>query len=157
MGLRFWCEPAAEVFHEPSSGTLGLAFRGRGSYPARRAYFTMRNRLQVILIHYRWRTLLLLSPVLTLYELASLAAAIRKGWPAQWLRAWGWQLGNVRSLAARRRRVQSHRTVSDRDLLVGGEPPLAPGFVTSRIEDRLLRWFSSAVNGYWSLARRWVG
>jgi GT2 family glycosyltransferase len=156
-GLRFWCEPVAEVFHEPASGTPGLAFRGRGSYPARRAYYTMRNRLQVVLIHYRCRTLLVMSPVLALYELATFVTALKKGWPAQWLRAWSWQIRNVRSVIARRRVVQSRRTVADRDLLVGGRPPLAPGFVTSRIEDRLLQLFSGLVNGYWSLARRWVG
>ena len=157
MGLRIWCEPTAEVFHEPASGTPDLAFRGRGSYPARRAYYTMRNRLQVILIHYRWRTLVLLSPVLALYELAALVAALKKGWPEQWLRAWGWQFRHVHTLIARRRVVQGRRTVADRDLLVGGDPPLAPGFVTSRNEMRLLQWFSSAVNGYWSFVRRWVG
>jgi hypothetical protein len=95
--------------------------------------------------------------VLALYEAASLVAAIRRGWAAQWFRAWAWQLGNARSLAARRRFVQSRRTVPDRDLLVGGEPPLAPGFLTSRTDELLLRWFAGAVNGYWSLARRWVG
>lgn len=157
MGLRIWCEPAAEVFHEPAAGTPGLAFRGRGAYPKRRAYYTMRNRLQTMLIHYRWRTLVLLAPVLAIYELASLAAALRKGWPLQWLRAWAWQLRNCRSIAARRSLVQRRRTVADRDLLVGGEPPLAPGFVTSGIEKRLVQWLSSVVNGYWTVARRWVG
>jgi GT2 family glycosyltransferase len=63
LGLRFWCQPTAEVFHELAQGTPGLAFRGRGSYPARRAYYTMRNRLQVILVHYRVRTMLVLLPV----------------------------------------------------------------------------------------------
>jgi len=157
MGRRFWCEPAAEVFHEPASGTPGLAFRGQGSYPARRAYYTMRNRLQVVLVHYRFRTLLVLAPVLALYELTAFAAALKKGWPAQWLRAWAWQLLHAHEIIARRRVVQRRRTVADRDLLVGGAPPIAPGFVTSPVEQRLLHWFSIVVNGYWSLARRWIG
>jgi GT2 family glycosyltransferase len=157
LGLRFWCQPTAEVFHELAQGTPGLAFRGKGSYPARRAFYTMRNRLQVILVHYRARTLLLLSPVLALYELASIAAAISKGWPREWFRAWAWQFRERSSLCERRRRVQRSRVVADRDLLVGGTPPLAPGFLASGWQARLLHAFSWLVNGYWSLARRWIG
>ena len=157
LGLRFWCQPTAEVFHELAQGTPGLAFRGRGSYPARRAYYTMRNRLQVILVHYRARTILVLLPVLVLYELASIAAALWKGWPSQWFRAWGWQFQNRRSLLERRRAMQRARTVDDRDLLVGGVPPLAPGFLGDGWQTQLLRGFSWLVNGYWSLTRRWIG
>jgi GT2 family glycosyltransferase len=157
LGHRFWCQPTAEVFHELAQGTPGLAFRGHGSYPARRAFYTMRNRLQVILIHYRARTLLVLSPVLALYELASLVAAVSKCWPGEWLRAWGWQFRHRRSLCDRRHRMQRSRSVADRDLLVGGTPPLAPGFVTNGWQAQLLRAFSWVVNGYWSLARRWIG
>ena len=157
LGLTFWCQPTAEVFHELEQGTPGLAFRGRGSYPARRAFYTMRNRLQVILIHYRARTLAVLFPVLALYELASIAAAILKGWPAEWFRAWGWQFRHRRSLLERRRRMQRSRVVADRDLLVGGTPPLAPGFLANAWQTQFLRAFSWVVNGYWSLARRWIG
>ena len=157
LGHRFWCQPTAEVFHELAQGTPGLAFRGRGSYPARRAFYTMRNRLQVILVHYRARTLLVLFPVLALYELASIVAATGKGWPGEWFRAWGWQFRHRRSLLERRRRMQRARIVADRDLLVGGMPPLAPGFVVSAWQAWLLRVFSRVVNGYWSLARRWIG
>jgi GT2 family glycosyltransferase len=156
MGLRFWCEPVAEVFHEPASGTPGLSFRGHGRYPERRAYFTMRNRLLALLIHYRIRTLLVLLPVLALYELATLAAALTRGWPAQWLRAWLWQFGNARAILRRRRAVRRRRIVADKNILVGGTPPLAPGFLTSRLEERLLVWFSRIVNGYWVVARRWI-
>ena len=156
MGYRFWCEPAAEVFHEPASGTPGLSFRGRGRYPEQRAYFTMRNRLLAMLIHYRTRTLLVLLPVLVLYEAASFVAVLKKGCPAQWLRAWRWQFGNIRIIVRRRRAVHRRRTVDDKNILVGGTPPRAPGFLTSPMEERLLTVFSSIVNGYWTLARHWI-
>src|SRR5262245_25545620 len=157
LGLRFWCQPTAEVFHELAQGTPALAFRGRGSYPALRAFYTMRNRLQVILIHYRTRTLLVLLPVLALYELASLVAAIWKGWPCQWVQAWGWQFRHRNSLLERRRRMQRLRVADDRQLLVGGPPPLAPGFLVNRWQAQLVRALSGIVNGYWSLTRRWIG
>ena len=156
MGHRFWCEPAAEVFHEPAAGTPGLSFRGQGPYPERRAYFTMRNRLLAMLIHYRARTLLVLLPVLVFYEVAAFAAALRKGCAVQWLRAWQWQFGNFRTIVQRRRAVCRRRTVDDKNILVGGPPPLAPGFLTSPAEERLVSWFSWIVNGYWAVARHWV-
>lgn len=36
--------PSAVVEHERGHGTVGLSFRGKGAYPARRAYLGMRNR-----------------------------------------------------------------------------------------------------------------
>lgn len=155
-GHRFWFEPKALVYHERADGTPNLSFRGRGPYPPRRAYLTMRNRLLSMLIHYRLRTLLMLSPVLSLYELASFFAAWRKGWPSQWLRAWSWQLSHVSTILARRRRIQRLRSVEDRELLVGGPPPLAPAFLESPVDIRLHAWLSRVVNSYWTHARDWI-
>jgi len=157
LGHRFWCDPAAEVYHERSAGTPGLSFRGHEEYPQRRAYMTMRNRLVTMLIHYRLRTLLLLLPVLVVYELASFVAIAKKGRAAAWFQAWGWLLCHPAMIAARRRRMQSLRRVDDRVLLIGGPLPLAPGFVTGRFEAWLVHALSYAMNSYWAVARRWVG
>jgi hypothetical protein len=156
-GHRYWCEPAAEVYHERSAGTPGLSFRGSGAYPRRRAHYTMRHRLFALLIHYRLRTLLVLSPVLVLTELAALASALVKGWPAEWFRSWFWVLGNLPALRARRRQSQQRRTVDDKDLLTGGVPPVAQGFLTSGTERRIANWHSSLANGYWRLVRSRIG
>jgi GT2 family glycosyltransferase len=157
LGHRFWCEATAEVFHERGSGTPGLSYRGNGGYPVRRAYFTMRHRLLTMLVHYRLRTLIILAPALTLYEIASVVAAIRKGWLRQWFRAWGWQFRNWSSIADRRRRMQRLRQRDDRELLVGGAIPLASGFLESSIETRLARMLGGVLEGYWRLSKRWIG
>ncbi len=155
-GHRFFCAAGAEVFHERAAGTPGLSYRGAGPYPVRRAYLTMRHRLLTVLIHYRLRTLLVLLPALGLYEIASALTAARRGWLGAWARAWLWQLRNLDIIAVRRRRSQRARTVPDRDLLQGGPPPLAPGFLRTPAERRLFALVSRAINGYWSLARRWI-
>lgn len=157
FGHRFWCEPSAEVYHDRATGTPGLSFRGQGPYPQRRAYLIMRHRLATILIHYRLRTLIVLTPVLLMSEAAAFASALRKGWVAQWIRAWLWQFRNAGAIATRRRRVQRRRTVDDKELLDGGVPPLAPGYLASDGEHRLFRLFSSVVNGYWHVVRNWIG
>jgi GT2 family glycosyltransferase len=157
MGHRFLCEPHAEVLHERGAGTPGLSFRGAGAYPLRRARLTMRNRLLTILIHYRLRTLLLLLPALLLYEIATLCVAARRGWLRPWAEAWLWQIRNGRVIAARRRRMRDLRREPDRNLLVGGRLPLAPGVMDKPLERRLVGLLSCIFDGYWCLARRWVG
>jgi GT2 family glycosyltransferase len=156
-GHRFWCEPRAEVFHEPAAGTPGLSYRRAGAYPRRRANLTMRNRILVILMHYRFRTIVVLSPVLVLFELASLLMACFKGWPGEWFSAWHWQVANRGEIRARRRSSRLGRRCRDRDILIGGPLPMAAGFVRGGLQTHLFAAFSLLVNGYWLLARRWIG
>jgi GT2 family glycosyltransferase len=156
-GHRIVCEPAAEVFHDRGRGTPGLSFRGRGPYPRRRAYLTMRHRLLTILIHYRTRTIVMLFPALVLYELATLTLALLRGWTGAWTGAWRWVLRNTRTVLKRRRRSQRARVVADRDLLTGGPVPLATGVVQSAAEHAAVAAVSVLLNAYWSRVRRWIG
>jgi len=157
LGHRIVVEPAAETFHDRGEGTPGLAFRGGRSYPERRAYLSMRNRLFTILIHYRLRTIVLLMPALFVYEAAALAVVLKRGWGRQWAKAWGWQLRNRSAVRERRRRVQSRRVRRDRELLSGGQLPVAREFLRSGAERTAFRTLSALLDGYWSLARRWIG
>jgi GT2 family glycosyltransferase len=157
MGHRFLCEPRAEVFHERASGTPGLSFRGAGRYPTRRAYLVMRNRLLMVLIHYRLRTLVVLLPVLLLYEIAALALALRRGWALLWIRAWLSQLRHIGAIAERRRRMRQLRRVDDKELLTGGELPVTPGLPSSSLEHRLIALLTQVLDGYWRFAAPWIG
>lgn len=151
LGHRFICEPMAIVHHERGDGTPGMAFRGHGNYPRQRAYQTMHGRLTTILIHYRFRTMAVLAPVLLSYELISIAVALRRGWAGEWLRVWLWQFRNRRTVLMWRNRVQQARRVGDRDLLEGGSLPVAPGFARSRWDRAVVASLSTVFNGYWNL------
>ena len=155
-GHRFWCEPSAEVFHEPAAGTPGLSYRRAGNYPRQRAYLTMRNRILAIFIHYRLQTIVVLLPAFALFELAAFLMACLRGWPAEWFRAWYWQLTHFREIRQRRRSALENRKCRDREVLVGGPPPLAQGFVDGRLQKQSLALFSRLVNAYWALAHRWI-
>jgi GT2 family glycosyltransferase len=157
LGHEIVCEPAAVVHHHRAEGTPGVAFRGQGVYPPRRAFLTMAARLRSMLIHYRMRTLLVLSPALALYELASLAACIRRGWGSQWLRAWGRQARTGPDIWARRSHALRLRTRNDSELLTGGPLPLAPGFVRSRVAEAAVSALTKVLNSYWRFVRGWVG
>jgi GT2 family glycosyltransferase len=157
LGYRLVFEPAAVAQHDRGMGTPNLSYRDRGNYPRRRAFLTMRNRLQVICLHYRARTILLLAPALALYELATLVFAIRRGWFGAWFAAWSWQLSHARDLARRRRVIQARRCLDDGELLIGGPLPLAEGVVRSGIERRLVGALSAILNSYWRCIRRALG
>ncbi|MGH7631852.1 MAG: glycosyltransferase family 2 protein [Gemmatimonadales bacterium] len=157
LGHCFVAVPSAEAFHDRGAGSPGLAFRGGGHYPPERFHLTLRHRLLALLVHYRVRTLVVLGPALLLYELASVALALRRGLLGAWARAWMWQFRNAPAIRARRRTVQRARTRPDRDILVGGPLPLAPGVIGSRAEGSAVRLFSSLLDAYWRLVRRSIG
>ncbi len=156
LGHRIYCDSRAIVYHDMRDGTPGLSFRGKGEYPVRRAYLTMRHRWLTILIHYRLRTIAVLFPALAIYELACLALSIRLGWVQQWFRAWIWQLAHFADILKRRRQVKSVRVFMDGDILEGGEIPLSRGFIQSGTAKFLVKTLSRLVNSYWKFAHRWI-
>lgn len=155
FGLRILCVPKAEAFHDRGAGSA-LAFRGRGAYPRERAYLLMRNRLRVVLTHYRLGTILALAPALLLYESASLALSLLHGWGGAWLAAWRWVLAHRREIAQRRRWIQARRRLPDSALLVDGPLPIAPGLLRSSLQRRLVELLGALAAGNWRLARRLV-
>jgi hypothetical protein len=117
----------------------------------------MRNRLRTLLTHYSLRTLIVLAPALLLYELVSLTFAVLHGWGGVWLRAWSWQFEHLRQLRDDRRALQARRVTGDREILSGGDLPLAPGVCRSPLS-RALAWsLSRGLNAYWSIARLAIG
>jgi GT2 family glycosyltransferase len=156
-GHRMFCEPRAIAYHEQGVGTPGLSYRGAGSYPARRAYLSMRHRWLAMLIHYRARTLMILGPALGLYELGTLGFALRRGWLGAWGSAWIWLIRNRREIRKHRRVAQATRTTSDRELLEAGPIPVAPGLLRSEWSRRAAGVFSRLFQGYWAVVRGLAG
>ncbi len=157
LGHRFVCEPQALVWHDRGRGTPGLSFRGVETYPERRLYLTLRNRWLSMLIHYRLRTLLVLAPALLLYEAVTFAFAWQKGHPRLWAKAWTWLYAHRAEIQRKRRDIQRRRCVPDRELLVGGNLPLAPGVTPSLTVAWSIRCLSGLLNGYWRVMRRLIG
>jgi GT2 family glycosyltransferase len=157
FGHRLTLEPAAIAWHDRGAGTPNLSYREQRAYPKRRAFLTMRNRLQTICLHYRVGTILALAPALALYELATLVLATRRGWLRPWFAAWWWQVSHARDLARRRRVIQDRRRLDDWHLLVGGPPPLAAGVLHSKFERHAVAALTWTLNRYWRIVRRLLG
>jgi GT2 family glycosyltransferase len=155
LGHKIFCEEHAVALHERGAGTENLSFRGEGAYPARRAYFTLRHRWLTILIHYRARTLFLLSPALILYELAAFIESLRRGWLGIYFKAIVSLLQGWGFILKRRRYWRSERKVSDKDILDGGALPFSRGFFEpSKV--KLIQMLDSLLNSYWEMVKRWL-
>ena len=99
----------------------------------------------------------MLAPALLLYELVSLVFALLRGWGGAWLRAWRWQFAHLRQLRDDRRMLQARRVTRDREILTGGNLPLAPGLFRSPVLQALAWALSRGLNAYWSVARLAIG
>ena len=90
-----------------------------------------------------------MAPALAV-EAGVLAVAVRDGWARDKVQGWRWLVAHRRSLAERRRDVQEHRQVRDRDLapLLQGalDPPegLGPG-VPAPVSRALAQYWAWAV------------
>ncbi|MFC3502427.1 glycosyltransferase family 2 protein [Micromonospora krabiensis] len=138
-GLRLEYVPDAVVRHhyEFSRNTLKL-------------YLVERNRLVTLLTTYEARSLALLAPALLLTEVSMFTAAVLGGWSRQKVQGWQWLWRNRAWLRARRRQLQTERSVPDgviADLMTGrvtpSGVPTAPG----------LGAFNVVAGGYWALTR----
>lgn len=146
--------PAALCYH--GDGTPGLSLRATGKYQPLRVVGTIRNRWLVLLKNYEIRTLVLLSPVLMVYEAFQLAGAIKKQWHREWWQAFVGTVSRWREIAAQRREVQSRRRTADREVLSGGRLPFAPQLAQGRLERIGQDVLNRICTGYWEGAQKWL-
>jgi GT2 family glycosyltransferase len=150
LGAEVLSVTNAPCYH--GKGTEGLSIRQLGSYSSKRIYFNIRNRWLMLLKNYSLRTLLVLTPMFVVYELAQLLLIVKKGWFREWYTAVGWIFANLPTIWRERRRIQRARRIADRELLTGGRAPfraeLAAGAI-ERFARNGLDWF---LVGYWKVA-----
>lgn len=151
-GFAVLAVPAAVVFH--GKGTAGMTVRRTGEYAPIRVYCLIRNRWLFLLKNYAGRTLLVLTPMLLVYEAAQLAMALKKGWTGEWARAARWVVAHRRQIAAERRRVQAMRRLPDRELLENGPVPFRDELARGRIERLGRRALDMLATTYWKGAVR---
>jgi GT2 family glycosyltransferase len=138
--------PASIAYHDDSLHTSLHA-----------AYYSSRNRIILLMKHWHWLTLLLLSPGLLLAELVDWGYQLMlgKGYLRAKLRAYGWLLSNFRKVMRSRRQVQAARKVPDSVLLARCTPYLRPAVLTGgRLGQILVPLLNGlfALNYYFTLA-----
>lgn len=146
-GSQILAVESARCYH--GLGSAGISLRRTGEYSRLRVLCVIRNRWQVLLKSYEIRTLVLLAPMLALYELLQLAIVAKRGWWAEWFEALRSTIRHAGAVARDRRDVQARRTVPDRALLRGGPLPFADALTTSRSERTALRMVDGVMAAYW--------
>ncbi len=151
LGHTLLSVPAASCLH--GTGTQGVSVRVSGSYSFVRKTEMIRNRWQVLLKLYQIRTLLLLAPILLLFELLQFVGALSKGWTRAWLHAaWG-TIRRLPHLLRSRSELQRARVVGDRAVLKGGPVPFNAHLLKTGLEIRAGRVLNASVARYWRAVR----
>jgi hypothetical protein len=88
-----------------------------------------RNRLIAVLSNYEARSLVVLAPLLLVFELGVIGIAVAQGWLPEKLQAYGSVVALRRAIRAHRRQVQSLRRCTDRELRRYFEPRLISPFL----------------------------
>lgn len=151
LGPEVLSVPAAQCFH--GKGTEGLSIRQLGTYSSRRVYYIVRNRWLFLLKNFSLRTLVLLAPLLLVYDLAQLLISLKKGWLREWAAALRWVLGHLPSIVRERRRIQARRRTPDREILKGGRIPFRAELTTSRFERFARACLDTLASTYWKCIR----
>lgn len=123
-----------------------------GREPAK-LYYSERNRLLFVLTAYEVRTLLVLAVPLIAIELAAFAGSVMTRTVGKKVAGWMWLLRNRRWIAARRRKLQAERVLSDARLVHLFAPRLEAG--NFPLPD-WLRPFDAVLAAYWWVARRFL-
>jgi GT2 family glycosyltransferase len=143
------------VLHK--GGTPGISFREGPRYPGSRVFFHSRNRWTFVAKCFRTRTILVALPGLALYELAWFAFALAQGHSRDWWRGKRAFFALKGRRRAERARFQAARTVSDRELLVGGPLTITPALKSSAPRALLDGALGGALRAWWWIARPFAG
>lgn len=121
-----------------------------------RAYAQIYNRYRWLLCFYSLKSLLVLAPMLILFELFLSVIGLAKGVFLSRLRAMGQIFRERKALLAKRRLVQGYRQIPDRNWLVAGHIVAAGSAANSWLIRTGARIMTPMFDNYWKLVRRWL-
>jgi GT2 family glycosyltransferase len=136
VGFRIVLAPVAIFYHQYDFSKNKDKF-----------YLMERNRYGAMLMYFKWPTLFLLLPMALLVEASLLLFALKSGWIREKLKAYGYWLKwkNWRKWLNKRQKIQSQRTISDREMLK---------YAVSKIDNWVLKYFANPMmKVYWVIMK----
>lgn len=121
-----------------------------------RAFDQVRARWYFILSVYSWRTLILIAPALFVYEIILFLFLSLKGLLIDYLKANIVVIKNIRHILRKRKKIQSLRVISDKDIFHSGNITISRELTKKkffRIFTNLLNYFFDV---YWRAVKRYV-
>ncbi|MGI8721160.1 MAG: glycosyltransferase family 2 protein [Geodermatophilaceae bacterium] len=147
LSLRCW-QRGLSVVYVPDAVVLHHYEFSRSPL---KLYLVERNRLVLVATAYSGRLLLLLSPLLFVFEVAVACASIAGGWWSQKWAGYRWIARNLGWIRRRRAQLQGERTVTDRELARLLSARLDP---TNIDVPRVMSVLNPVVAAYWAVVRR---
>ncbi len=131
-GYRVVIEPRSIFFHKYQFKRSITKF-----------YWMERNRFGVLLMFYRWSTLLLILPMLIVMEAGLWLFALKGGWVKERIAVWKYWLkpSSWKLWLGKRKNVQALRTISDRDVLVTTSPKII--FQEASMKNPILKYIGN--------------
>ena len=112
-----------------------------------------RNRWIVLLTLYKWRTLLLFTPVLLFMEAGVIAYSIAKGWFLYKLKSYGEVICLSRYIVQKRKKIAQSRCVSDKDILIS----MTGVFNFAEMRHPIIQYVANPLlSAYFKIAKRFV-
>lgn len=139
LGKKLMVNPEAVMYH-----------KYHFSKNPKKFYYSEKNRLQLLLKNYRFKTLLLIFPALILVELAEFCFALTAGWFILKLRSYLEIVRMFPSILKKRRIVQDLRRVDDGEITRLFVGTLRIGGLQNPLLDKVL---SPLLHFYWKLVK----
>jgi len=120
-------------------------------------YYLERNRFGVLLMFYKWPTLVLLFPIGFILELGMIIFAWQKGWLKQKMEVYKYWLkgNNIKKWLMKRKNIQALRVVNDWTLLEDAVGQV--NFNDGAVASPLLKYIGNPLMaGYWWVAKRLI-
>ncbi len=138
-GQPSWSVPTSRVEHKYTFTAIDKQY-----------YHLEKNRLWMLLVFYKKRTLILILPALLFMEAGQWVFALAKGLLGQRVKVYGYIARSLGGIARERRTLQKSRRVTDDEFtrVFVGE------IKTEQLKSPLIKWVASPVlAAYWAVAR----
>ena len=143
-GFKCLHVPQAVVYHKLKKRGLSKAF------------YQIRNRWYLILKSYSSRTLLLLWPILLVYELGLLLFLTMEGVLFEYLKANLAVIKNLGMLMKKRRKIQALKKISDGEVLCAGDFYVREELTEKRYLKLGKNILNHVFNSYWKLIKSFI-
>ena len=114
-----------------------------------RVFGQVYNRAVFILTHYSFTTMILILPMLLLYEIMQIGYLSLKGYFFMLLKGYFYVIKNVRYIYQKRVMIQAKRKVADKEVLFADTIYMFNSHLKDSIDVKLFNMINSILNWYW--------
>lgn len=122
----------------------------------KKVYYQVRNRWYLMLTTYSIKTLILIIPVLIIYELALICFLLIKNKIIEYVKAIYSVLVMLPTICKKRRKIQSYKRVPDKQILHGGSINVRKDLIENRVIAFIKKSLDNIFNFYWNFINQFI-